>query len=198
MLTVYTGPMFSGKTEALIRTVKRTKYSELPTQVFVPASDTRNGVGVVRSHAGLDLESLGISAWAVDPADAVSLAARVRPGTKVVAIDEAQFFDASLIENVRVLLRRDLRVYVAGLDCDYRCEPFGPMPQLLALADEIFKLTAVCAVCGADQARLTYRRSKETAQVLLGAEDVYAPMCRVCYNAATRKLNHADCAKNGP
>jgi len=186
MLTVYTGPMFSGKTEALIRAVKRTRYSELPTQVFVPASDTRNGVGVVRSHAGLDLESLGISAWAVDPSDAVSLAARVRPGTKVVAVDEAQFFDASLIENVRTLLRRDLRVYVAGLDCDYLGVPFGPMPQLLAMADEVLKLAAVCSLCGSDHARLTYRRSKETAQVLLGAEDVYAPMCRACYNTATR------------
>lgn len=187
MLTVYTGPMFSGKTEALIRAVKRTRYSEQPTQVFVPASDTRNGVGVVRSHAGLDLESLGISAWSVDPADAVSLADRVRPGTKVVAVDEAQFFDASLIENIRTLLRRDLRIYVAGLDCDYRGEPFGPMPQILALADEVFKLTAVCATCNHDQARMTYRRSAETSQVLLGSEDVYAPMCRCCYNNATRK-----------
>ena len=186
MLTVYTGPMFSGKTEALIRALKRTRYSELPTQVFVPASDTRNGVGVVRSHAGLDLESLGISAWSVDPADAVSLAERVRPGTKVVAIDEAQFFDLSLIDNVRALLRRDLRIYVAGLDCDFRGEPFGPVPQLLAMADEVFKLTAVCAVCGSDHARMTYRRSKETTQVLLGSDDVYAPMCRACYNTATR------------
>jgi thymidine kinase len=186
MLTVYTGPMFSGKTEALIRAVKRTRYAEQPTQVFVPASDTRNGIGVVRSHGGLDLESIGVSAWAVDPTDSVSLADRVRPGTKVVAIDEAQFFPASLIENVRTLLRRNLRLHVAGLDCDYRGEPFGPVPQLLAMADEIQKLTAVCAVCATDTARLTYRRSKETAQVLLGADDLYCPMCRVCYNTITQ------------
>lgn len=188
MLTVFTGPMFSGKTEALIRAVKRTQYSELPTQVFVPASDTRNGVGVVKSHAGVDLASLGISAWAVDPSDSLSLAERVRPATKVVGIDEAQFFAKDLIENIRRLLRRDLRIFVAGLDCDYQGAPFGPMPQILAMADEVHKLTAVCAMCGSDYARMTFRRTPETAQIVLGSSEMYAPVCRVCYNTVMRKL----------
>ena len=186
-LTVFTGPMFAGKTEALIRAVRRSRDAELSIQVFVPASDTRNGVGVVKSHGGLDLESLGINAWAVAPHDSVSMADRVRSGTRVVAIDEAQFFDSGLIDQVRTILRRDIHVYVAGLDCDYREEPFGPMPSLLAMADHVHKLTAICAICRQDNGRLTFRRTNETSQVLLGAAEAYAPMCRACYNTATRK-----------
>lgn len=186
MLTVYTGPMFAGKTEALIRAVKRARQAELPVQVFVPASDTRNGVGVVKSHGGLDLESMGINAWAVDPADPVALADRVRVGTKVVAIDEAQFFDGSLVDQVKALLKRDLRIFISGLDCDYKQDPFGPMPQLLALADRVRKLTAICVICKGENGRLTYRRTDATEQVLLGAGDAYAPMCRSCYNVTQR------------
>lgn len=184
-LTVYTGPMFSGKTESLIRAVKRAHYAALPTQVFVPASDTRNGIGVVRSHGGLDLESLGIGAWAVDSSDPVSLLDRVRAATRVVAIDEAQFFDAQVVGHVQALLRQNRQIYVSGLDRDYRGQPIGPMPQLLAIADSVIKLTAVCAGCCSDTATVTHRRTPQTEQVVLGAAEMYAPMCRVCYNAAT-------------
>jgi thymidine kinase len=180
--------MFAGKTESLIRMIKRARDAELSIQVFVPASDSRNGVGVVRSHGGLDLEALGIGAWAVATNDAVSFASRVRPGTHIVAIDEAQFFPESVSEQVRLLLRREVNVYVAGLDCDYRGMPFGPMPQLLAMADHVQKLTAICAFCKQDNARMTYRRSKNvTEQVVLGAGETYAPACRECYGMAFKE-----------
>lgn len=190
-LTVITGPMFSGKTESLIRLVKRTRDAGLPVQVFVPASDTRNGVGVVRSHAGLDLEALGINAWAVDAEHLDTLSERTRPGTRLVAIDEAQFFPTGLIAQIRKLLLRDIHVVVAGLDRDYREEPFGPMPTLLALADHVSKLTSICVECKQDTARLTYRRTNATQQVLLGAAEAYAPMCRACFNRATSEARSA-------
>lgn len=190
-LTVITGPMFSGKTESLIRLVKRTRDASLPVQVFVPATDTRNGVGVVRSHGGLDLEALGINAWAVDPDQLETLSERVRSGMRLVAIDEAQFFPLAIVAQVRKLLQRDIHVVVAGLDRDYREEPFGPMPSLLALADSVMKLTSICVECKQDTARLTYRRTNATQQVLLGAAEAYAPMCRGCYNRAVSEARSA-------
>lgn len=181
-LTVVTGPMFSGKTEALIALIKRAHDAALAIQVFVPASDTRNGVGVVKSHGGLDLAALGISAWAVTPDDHWEFGQRIRPRTEVVAIDEAQFFPSSLVDDVHALLQRNLTVYIAGLDQDYLGRPFGPMPGLLALADHVRKLTAICARCRQDGATLTYRNNPSTDLVLLGASDAYSPMCRPCRN----------------
>lgn len=179
--------MFSGKTEALLRVLKRTRPAELPTQFFVPSTDTRNGVGVVVSHGGLDLESLGLTAWAVDPAKPVGLANRVRKGTKVVALDEAQFFSDELLPEIEELLFRGLLVYVAGLDKDYTGAPFGPLPQLLAMADYPIKLTAICKICKQDTARYSFRLKDSPQLVLLGNEGEYAPMCRECYGAATRR-----------
>jgi hypothetical protein len=119
------------------------------------------------------------------PAIRSSLLERVRAATRVVAIDEAQFFDARLVDHVQRLLRQNRQVYVSGLDRDYRGQPFGPMPQLLAIADSVIKLTAVCAGCCSDTATMTHRRTPQTEQVVLGAAEMAAPMCRVCYNAAT-------------
>lgn len=180
-LEVITGPMFSGKTEALIRVVQRARAMQLPVQVFVPASDSRNGVGVVKSHGGVNLEQLGVTAWAVSPNDEVPLDLRVRTHTGVVVIDEAQFFPPSLVGQVRNLLRYDLRIVAAGLDRDFRDEPFGVMPYLLALATRVDKLTAICGKCKHDNATISHRIVDDTAQVLLGAADAYLPLCRPCY-----------------
>lgn len=185
-LTVFTGPMFAGKTEALIHAVKRARKAELPVQVFAPASDTRNGVGVIKSHGGIDIESLDVTVWAVGSAATVGLCDRVRDSTRVVAIDEAQFFDPSIVGQVKLLQQRDLLIYVAGLDCDYKQDPFGPMPQLLALADDVRKLNAICSGCKGLDGRLTYRSVVSTEQVLLGAAEAYAPMCRACYSLTQR------------
>ena len=185
-LTVFTGPMFAGKTEALIRAVRRSRDAELPIQVFVPASDARNGVGVVKSHGGLDLESLGINAWAVAPHDSVSMADRVRSGTRVVAIDEAQFFDSSIVEVCNTLADNGIRVLVAGLDMDFMGKPFGPIPALMSIAEHVTKVHAICMRCG-NLAQYSFRKSDEAQVVLLGEKNLYEPLCRECYNKALNK-----------
>lgn len=183
MLEVITGPMFSGKTEALIHQVKRAYHGGLAVQVFVPASDTRNGVGVIKSHGGLDLDVLGIGAWSVDETELQGLAQRVRPNTEVVAIDEAQFFSEELVRQVKTMTARPLRIYVAGLDLDYLQRPFGPMPHLLSLADRVKKLTAVCAGCREDSGRYSWRKTSDSERVVLGAADKYEPLCALCYHS---------------
>jgi thymidine kinase len=174
--------MFSGKTETLIRYVRRARDAELPVQVFSPALDTRNGVGKVRSHGGVDLETLKVNAWAVSAEDLPILSKRIRPDTRVVAIDEVQFFEPEVVEQVQQMLRRDLFVVVAGLDQDWQLQPFGPMPALLAMADEVIKLTSICARCKRDNARISHRRTMTTQQIVLGAAEAYEPLCRSCYN----------------
>lgn len=186
ILTTFTGPMFSGKSEKLIHRVRRSVATERVTQVFTSAIDNRHGVGHIRSHSGQTLDVDGIGVWAVADDEVPGLARRVRENTTVVAFDEAQFFPPSLLGEIRSLLNRGVTVYAAGLDRDFRDEPFGIMPQLLALSDVVEKLKAVCAGCKAENAVLSFRRSLGMDQVLIGASEAYEARCRPCYLQAMK------------
>jgi thymidine kinase len=184
-LTVACGPMFSGKTEELIRRVRRALYADLGVQVFAPSADTRRG-GRLVSHAGNDLaEALAsISPRVVQPDE--RFARYVNPRTDLVVIDEAQFFAPSIEDEVLALLFRQVSVFVAGLDRDYLGRPFGPMPALLAHADEVLKLAAVCARCKRlDAATMSHRTRGGEEQIQIGGEGDYEPLCRSCWIAAT-------------
>lgn len=183
-LEVVCGPMFSGKTEEMIRRLRRAVISELGVQVFVPALDTRHGVGRVVSHANTDLEKYNIQATALDNVHSLSM--RVRPNIKVIGLDEAQFFDnaALLLAEIDILLGRGVRVIVAGLDRDAHGIPFGPMPKLLAHADEVTKLTAICSMCKEDNATMSYRTVPTNDQILVGGSDRYEARCRSCHAKA--------------
>src|SRR3972149_2941095 len=145
-LEVITGSMFSGKTDELIRRLRRATIARQKVQVFKPVIDYRYAVEKVTSHAGNDYHAIPIQ-------QSAEILNRLDADTTVVAIDEAQFFDPELIPIVQQLADRGLRVIVAGLDTDFRGEPFGPMPVLLALAEEVDKLQAICMVCGEPASR---------------------------------------------
>lgn len=172
-IEVVCGPMFSGKTEELIRRVKRSQIAKQRVQIFKPAIDIRYDKEGVVTHS-----SQAIKAEPVE--NAVDILIRLKDSTRVVAIDEVQFFDDNIITVVTKLAARGYRVICAGLDLDYRALPFGPMPTLLALADEVMKIHAICTVCGAPATR-TYRLSKAKEQFLLGETDAYEARCRGHY-----------------
>lgn len=178
-LTVVTGSMFSGKTEELIRQVHRARYARRTVQVFKPALDTRTDDLSIRSHSGLDHEAIAV-------ADSAKLFAAVLPGTQVVAIEEVQFFDAGIVSVCTRLADNGNVVIASGLDMDFRGCPFGPVPALLALADTIVKLRAICARCGADAARSQRLIDGAPAPasaptVLIGASEHYEARCRHCH-----------------
>ncbi len=175
-LEVITGPMFSGKTEELIRRLRRARIARQPVQVFKPLLDNRYDRKQVASHAGARFEAIPI-------ARPEEVFRHLKPETRVVAIDEAQFFDETIVDVVRELTDRGLRVIVSGLDMDFRGEPFGPMPLLLALADEVTKLHAICMVCGGPATRSQRLIDGRPARyddpvVLVGAQELYEPRCR--------------------
>lgn len=186
-LTVACGPMFSGKTEELLRRVRRAFFADLGVQIFTPSTDTRRRSEIV-SHAGTNLADLQVPfvPSVVTPDERFGL--RVRANTDLVVLDEAQFFAPSVLEEVLELLHaRRISVFAAGLDRDYLGRPFGPMPGLLAHADEIIKLTACCADCRAlDKATMTHRKRGGTEQIQVGGADDYEPLCRSCWVRATR------------
>ena len=182
-LTVVTGPMFSGKTETLLWYARRAQIAELPIQTFVPAMDTRHGEGIVRSHAGHDLQGYGVGVWTVSPETIHVLASRLRFDSMLVLIDEAQFMPEGIVEQVQKMLTKSRHVVVAGLSQDFAQRPFGFMPQLLALADDVQKLTAICSDCKADNATLTRRLTASKDQVQLGGMKQYAPVCRRCFTS---------------
>ncbi|NUM89752.1 MAG: thymidine kinase, partial [Bdellovibrionales bacterium] len=161
--------MYSGKTEELIRRIRRAQYARLPVVVFKPTIDDRYSQDSVGSHSGQRLRSFQVHKSEEIP-PLVGDAA-------VVGIDEAQFFDANLPEVVERLANRGIRVVVAGLDMDYRGKPFGPMPELMAMAEDVKKLPAICVVCGAPATR-SQRVSASEEQVLVGAHDSYEARCR--------------------
>jgi len=170
-IEVVCGPMFSGKSEELLRRLKRADIAKRKYQLFKPAIDTRYSETEVVSHSGQKLSCTPL-------ANAHEIVERVDEDTKIVAIDEAQFFDLRLIATVLELADRGHRVVVAGLDMDSFGLPFGPVPQLLAVAEQVTKLTAVCEECG-DAATHTYRHEGcVTSQVLLGEKDSYEARCR--------------------
>lgn len=184
-LEVIPGPMFSGKTEELIRRVKRAEWAHKPVLRIKPLRDTRANCITARSVVnGVVVCTDSMPAEEVSSArDILALTDTVRPA--VIGIDEAQFFEPWIIDVVRCLLNdqqaTDLRIIVSGLDLDYAREPFGSMPQLLAMADDVTKLTGVCMKCGADGARFTQRVAGGTDRVQVGNFGDYEVRCRLCH-----------------
>ena len=174
-IEVICGSMFSGKTEELIRRLKRAKFAKQNVQIFKPCIDVRYSEDEVVSHDSHSINSTPISSpeMMLDIADDV----------QVVGIDEAQFFDESIVEVVQTLANKGIRVIIAGLDTDFLGKPFGPMPALMAVAEDIQKVHAICVRCGSP-ANHSHRLSKSDELVVLGETDIYEPLCRHCYNAA--------------
>lgn len=172
-IEVVCGPMFSGKTEELIRRVKRAQIAKQRVQIFKPAIDVRYDVEDVVSHNFQAIKSEPVES-------AVDILLRLKDSTRVVAIDEIQFFDENIITVVTKLAARGYRVICAGLDLDFRAQPFGPMPTLLAVADEVMKIHAICTICGAPATR-SQRLSTQKERVLLGEKDAYEARCRGHY-----------------
>ena len=170
-IEVICGSMFSGKTEELIRRLKRAKIANLKVEIYKPATDTRYDVNKVVSHDANSIPST--------PVDHSSKIIELAADADVIGIDEAQFFDDGILEVCEVLVMKGKRVIVAGLDMDYLGKPFGQMPQLLSVADFITKLHAICVQCG-HLANISYRTSDEEGTVVLGEKNNYEPRCRVC------------------
>ncbi len=171
-IEVICGSMFSGKTEELIRRMKRAQIANLKTEIFKPAIDNRYDAVNVVSH-----DENAIVSQPVQHSQNILLLAH---DVDVVGIDEAQFFDDGIINVCEKLALGGVRVIVAGLDMDYLGKPFGPVPQLLAVADYITKLHAICVHCG-NIASISYRKTKQSGQVVIGELNIYEPRCRVCY-----------------
>jgi thymidine kinase len=173
---VVCGSMFSGKTEELIRRLRRAKIARQKVQVFKPVLDNRYAEEKVTSHNGQDLDAQAIK-------EAVEISALLDDDTTVVGIDEAQFFDAALPEVVDRLADRGVRIILAGLDMDFRGEPFGVMPILMARAEEVLKLHAICVICGEEACRTQRLVNGEPAHyddpvIMVGASEVYEARCR--------------------
>lgn len=173
-IEVVVGSMFSGKTEELIRRIRRAQMARQKIQVFKPHIDVRYSQSEVASHNQNRQESIPVQ-------KASDILASVNDTTRVVAIDEAQFFDAGLVDVVERLANRGLRVILAGLDMDWQGRPFGPMPQLMAVAEEVTKLHAICVCCGGVASR-TQRLTAGQGQILVGSEESYEARCRACFD----------------
>lgn len=172
---VICGSMFSGKTEELIRRLKRAKIARQRVEIYKPAIDTRYSDEAVVSH-----DANSIASTPVDSARSILLLASE---AQVVGIDEAQFFDDSLAEVCTRLAASGKRVIVAGLDMDFKGVPFGPMPALMAIAEEVTKVHAICVRCG-NLAYVSHRIVSDEHRVLLGEQSEYEPLCRRCYHEA--------------
>lgn len=164
--------MFSGKTEELIRRLRRAQIANLAVEIFKPALDTRYHETKVVSHSGNEIQSTPVS----NSQQILLLAQNV----DVIGVDEAQFFDEGIVEVVRELANRGVRVIVAGLDMDFAGKPFGPMPALLGTAEFVTKVHAICQKCGS-LANHSFRLAASENQVLLGEKDSYEPRCRSCF-----------------
>lgn len=171
-IEVVCGSMFSGKTEELIRRMKRAQFAKLRVEIFKPAIDVRYSEEEVVSH-----DHRAIQSTPVESSGSILLLAN---DVDVVGIDEAQFFDMGIVEVCTELANRGIRVIVAGLDMDYKGVPFGPMPALLAIAEDVYKTHAICVHCG-DLAYVSHRLVESNKQVLLGETEKYEPLCRHCY-----------------
>jgi len=175
-IEVIAGSMFSGKTEELIRRLKRAKIARQSVEIFKPEIDVRYSKTNVVSHDENSIQSTPVS----NSANILLLSGNV----DVIGIDEAQFFDKGLVEVVTKLANMGIRVIVAGLDMDFKGEPFGPIPELMAVADDIDKVHAICVRCG-NIAQFSHRLSENEQVVLLGEKNTYEPLCRGCF----RELN---------
>ncbi len=174
-IEVICGSMFSGKTEELIRRLKRAQFANQKITIFKPKVDTRYSEVDVVSH---DLHSIPCT-----PIKSPSKMLEIEDDVQVVGIDEAQFFDECLVEVAQTLADRGVRVIVAGLDTDYLGKPFGPIPALMAIAEDVQKVHAICVKCG-NLANHSHRLSSSKKLVVLGEKDVYEPLCRSCFNKA--------------
>jgi thymidine kinase len=178
-IEVICGSMFSGKTEELIRRVRRAQIARQKVQVFKPSIDVRYSNGQVASHNGALYTAVTVG-------DSQQIEALLEPDTNVVAIDEAQFFDEGVVDLCRRLAHGGVRVIVAGLDLDFRGEPFGPMPRLMAEAEMVDKLQAICVECGAPASRTQRMINGQPAAyvdpiIMVGAKDYYEARCRHCH-----------------
>lgn len=176
-IEVVCGSMFSGKTEELIRRMKRAKFAKQKVEIFKPAIDTRYSEIDVVSHDQHSIPST--------PIDTSSSIALLSSDIDVVGIDEAQFLDDGLVDVCNTLANRGVRVIVAGLDMDFKGKPFGPIPALCAIADEVTKVHAICVKCGA-LAYVSHRLVANDKRVLLGEQAEYEPLCRECYMKAMK------------
>jgi thymidine kinase len=170
-IEVVCGPMFSGKTEELIRRVKRAQIARQRVQIFKPAIDNRYHETEVVSHSSLSIEATPVDT-------SIEILQKVFDSTRVVGIDEVQFFDENISIVVEKLARRGIRVIMAGLDQDFMGKPFGPMANLLAIADSVDKIHAICTVCGASASKTFRKNPKQSEQVLVGETDLYEARCR--------------------
>ena len=177
-IEVICGSMFSGKTEELIRRLKRATFAKQRVEIFKPAIDTRSSEQAVVSHDNNSIQST--------PVDSSASILLFSSEIDVVGIDEAQFFDDGLINVCNELANRGIRVIIAGLDMDFKGIPFGPIPALCAIADEVTKVHAICVKCG-NLAYVSHRTVANEKRVLLGEKQEYEPLCRCCYQQALQK-----------
>ena len=177
-IEVICGSMFSGKTEELIRRLKRASFAKQRVEIFKPSIDTRYSEEKVVSH-----DSNSIQSTPVDSSGSILL---FTSEIDVVGIDEAQFFDEGLVDVCNELANNGVRVIIAGLDMDYKGIPFGPIPALCAIADEVTKVLAICVRCG-DLAYISHRTIANDKRVLLGEKTEYEPLCRRCYQKSMKE-----------
>lgn len=175
-----TGPMSCGKTEELLRRIKRCIIAQKKVKVISPAVDTRAKGDYIESRNGLWLDAITVKS-------SRDILNHISPKDEVIAIDEIQFFDEEIVSVVRKLAEQGKRVIASGLDLDFKGEPFGPMPQLLCIADKVDKLTAVCMKCGSDRATRTQRlvngfpADKSSPLIMIGGDETYEARCLKCY-----------------
>ncbi|RME18327.1 MAG: thymidine kinase [Bacteroidetes bacterium] len=173
-IEVICGSMFSGKTEELIRRLRRAEFAKQNIKIFKPQIDTRYDALKIVSHEGREIVSMPVA-----NSQSILLSVDIE-NTDVVGIDEAQFFDGGLIDVATYLANQGIRVIIAGLDMDYRGQPFGIMPQLLAIAEYVTKVHAICVKCG-NLAYVSHRIAASENLILLGEKDSYQPLCRPCF-----------------
>lgn len=178
-IEVVCGSMFSGKTEELIRRMKRAQFAKQKVEIFKPTIDIRYSEKDVVSHDNNVIQST--------PVDSSQNILLLADDIDVVGIDEAQFFDMGIVDVCNQLASRGIRVIVAGLDMDYKGVPFGPMPALMAIAEDVYKTHAICVHCG-DLAYISHRLVSSEKRVLLGETESYEPLCRSCYAKEMQQL----------
>lgn len=171
-IEVICGSMFSGKTEELIRRLKRAAFAKQTILLFKPRIDDRYATETIVSHQGLT--------WQAVQVDSATQVLENWRNEQIVAIDEVQFFDEAIVAVCNELANKGVRVIVAGLDMDFKGLPFGPMPQMMAIAEYVSKVHAICVSCG-KLAQFSHRTVAQTEQVLVGAVEKYKPLCRTCY-----------------
>ena len=179
-LTVITGPMFAGKTTELIRRLKRYQYAGKSVLLFKPTLDVRSPKGIVKTHSGEEMVAIEVS----DSSEIIDHLSRFE-GISAIGIDEVQFFDDGIIEVIKTMVYSGYDVFVSGLDMDFMGRPFGVVPYLLAIADDVYKLKAVCVVCGAD-ATHSFKKKRDSLLIEVGGSDIYEPRCRKCWHEGMR------------